>query len=202
VNSKPPTIPFGIVACTFSDNLSRNSCIRQPLTHPAKKPVWLVHLFASTARPNVHHQFAGFSDLSREHEIQNGFQRQEICPQDGFHGFPSLLFYWEVWKRICKPVSMKSGLFLLIIRHVPARLLFFRTVCQSPSCPYFPKTAKKRKSKDRFLAVEIHYPISCFTFNLKSGHQNINLACPIKSTLSRYFPRVVIIGRLGHVHLP
>ena len=27
VNSKPPTIPFGIVACTLSDNLSRNSCI-------------------------------------------------------------------------------------------------------------------------------------------------------------------------------
>ena len=27
VHSKPPTIPFGIDACTFSDNLSRNSCI-------------------------------------------------------------------------------------------------------------------------------------------------------------------------------
>ena len=27
VNSKPPAIPFGIVACTFSDNLSRNSSI-------------------------------------------------------------------------------------------------------------------------------------------------------------------------------
>ena len=27
VNSKPLTIPFGIVACTFADNLSRNSCI-------------------------------------------------------------------------------------------------------------------------------------------------------------------------------
>ena len=27
VNSKPPTRPFGIVACTFSDKLSRNSCI-------------------------------------------------------------------------------------------------------------------------------------------------------------------------------
>ena len=27
VNSKPPTMPFRIVACTFSDNLSRNSCI-------------------------------------------------------------------------------------------------------------------------------------------------------------------------------
>ena len=26
-NSKPPTMPFGIVACTFSDNLSRNSCM-------------------------------------------------------------------------------------------------------------------------------------------------------------------------------
>ena len=25
--SKLPTIPFGIVACTFSDNLSRNSCL-------------------------------------------------------------------------------------------------------------------------------------------------------------------------------
>ena len=27
VNSKPPTIPFGVVACTLSDKLSRNSCI-------------------------------------------------------------------------------------------------------------------------------------------------------------------------------
>ena len=27
VPSKPPTITFGIVACTFSDNLSGNSCI-------------------------------------------------------------------------------------------------------------------------------------------------------------------------------
>ena len=27
VNWKPPTTPFGIVACSFSDNLSRNSCI-------------------------------------------------------------------------------------------------------------------------------------------------------------------------------
>ena len=31
VNSKPPTIPFRIVACTFSDNLSRNSSILQLL---------------------------------------------------------------------------------------------------------------------------------------------------------------------------
>ena len=27
VHSKPPTTPFGIVACTFSDNLARNSCM-------------------------------------------------------------------------------------------------------------------------------------------------------------------------------
>ena len=25
--TKPPTIPFGIVACTFSDNRSQNSCM-------------------------------------------------------------------------------------------------------------------------------------------------------------------------------
>ena len=30
-NSKPPTIPFVIVGCTFSDNLSRNSCIQMLL---------------------------------------------------------------------------------------------------------------------------------------------------------------------------
>ena len=28
-NSKPPTMPFRIVACTFPDNLSRNSCMRE-----------------------------------------------------------------------------------------------------------------------------------------------------------------------------
>ena len=28
--TKSPTIPFGIVACTFSDNLSQNSCIQEP----------------------------------------------------------------------------------------------------------------------------------------------------------------------------
>ena len=31
--TKPPTIPFGIVPCTFSDNLSRNSCILQIKRH-------------------------------------------------------------------------------------------------------------------------------------------------------------------------
>ena len=31
-NSKPPTMPFRIVACTFPDNLSRNSCIFLSLT--------------------------------------------------------------------------------------------------------------------------------------------------------------------------
>ena len=30
VNSRPPTIPFGFVAFTLSDNLSRNSCICLP----------------------------------------------------------------------------------------------------------------------------------------------------------------------------
>ena len=29
--SKPPTIPYGVVTCTFSDNLSGNSCIQNEL---------------------------------------------------------------------------------------------------------------------------------------------------------------------------
>ena len=34
VNSKPPTISIGIVACTFSDNHSRNSCIFKGIIKP------------------------------------------------------------------------------------------------------------------------------------------------------------------------
>ena len=34
MNSKPPTITIGIVACTFSDNLSRNSCIFKGIIKP------------------------------------------------------------------------------------------------------------------------------------------------------------------------
>ena len=47
VNSKPPTIPFGIVMCTISDNISQNSCIwGEPgsacaLFLPKKKTGWL-----------------------------------------------------------------------------------------------------------------------------------------------------------------
>ena len=41
MNSKPPTIPFGIAACTFSDNLFQNSCMRRlskaPLHHSLKR---------------------------------------------------------------------------------------------------------------------------------------------------------------------
>ena len=35
VNSKTPAIPFGIVACTFSDNLSWNSCIQYWVVYAA-----------------------------------------------------------------------------------------------------------------------------------------------------------------------
>ena len=51
VNSKPPTIPFGFVACTFSDNLSPNSCIQisntylpeflNILLYVEANPVWM-----------------------------------------------------------------------------------------------------------------------------------------------------------------
>ena len=50
VNSKPPTIPFGFVACTFSDNLSRNSCIQVMLSIAVKSAsiIWNVTPIAST----------------------------------------------------------------------------------------------------------------------------------------------------------
>ena len=40
--TKPPTIPFGIVACAFSDNLSQNSCIYMSTYWPttAKSTCW------------------------------------------------------------------------------------------------------------------------------------------------------------------
>ena len=38
-NLKPPTMPFRIVACTFPDNLSRNSCICTIITYK------LIHIF-------------------------------------------------------------------------------------------------------------------------------------------------------------
>ena len=41
VNSKPPKIPFGIVAWTFSNNLSRNSCIR-PQIHSVRSVSFFV----------------------------------------------------------------------------------------------------------------------------------------------------------------
>ena len=52
VNSKSPAIPFGIVLCTFSDNLSRNSCVcilinhRCLLSWPQNSPP--AHLFGFT----------------------------------------------------------------------------------------------------------------------------------------------------------
>ena len=46
VHSKPPTIPFRIVACTFSDNLYRNSCIYYSQTRssvPPKNPLMNIY---------------------------------------------------------------------------------------------------------------------------------------------------------------
>ena len=52
VNSKSPAIPFGIVVCTFFDNLSRNSCLCILINHsrllswPQNSPQ--AHLFGFT----------------------------------------------------------------------------------------------------------------------------------------------------------
>ena len=52
VTSKSPTIPFGIVACTFSVNLSRNSCIHRTtliFTHElySSKAAFTIAFFAA-----------------------------------------------------------------------------------------------------------------------------------------------------------
>ena len=44
VKSKPPTITIGIVACTFSDNLSRNSYIPILLIHSTRNVWKTVHV--------------------------------------------------------------------------------------------------------------------------------------------------------------
>ena len=48
-HSKLPTIPFGVVACTFSDNLSRNTCIRNAQGGPLISVFHLVSGFISNS---------------------------------------------------------------------------------------------------------------------------------------------------------
>ena len=67
----------------------------------------------------------------------------------------SLPFDWEIRKRICKTVLVKSGLFSLIMRAC-ARLLFLRTVSFKSLFGFSNRTVK-RKSKNRFLSDEIRF---------------------------------------------
>ena len=50
IKSKPPTIPIGITACNFSDNLSRNSCMRA-----------------------IYHRFDGIFDFIKITKIERAF---------------------------------------------------------------------------------------------------------------------------------
>ena len=54
-------MPFGIVACTFSDNLSRNSCIGTDITQKLKELITLSNLcnfqlFESNVEGNISHR--------------------------------------------------------------------------------------------------------------------------------------------------
>ena len=74
--------------------------------------------------------------------------------KSGFHGFPP---YRSIGKseteRICKTDLVNRGLFLLIMR-ARARPLFLRTD-SFKSLFGFPKRTVNRKSKHRFLSVDI-----------------------------------------------
>ena len=79
----------------------------------------------------------------------------------------SLPFDWEIRKRICKTVLVKSGLFSLIMRAC-VRLLFLTTVSFKSLFGFSNRTVK-RKSKNRFLSVEIRFWISRSIANPRSG---------------------------------
>ena len=62
---KPPTIPFGTVTCTFSDNLSRNSCI----------PLFFQDIFTSDKS----------TSLRKAHN-------KSVCPHTAVRKSPKLIF--------------------------------------------------------------------------------------------------------------
>ena len=68
VNSKLPTIPFGIVACTFSDNLSWNSCISKRIdTCPLTETLRFLLAILKPRHVNIFHTLnhrANTADLS------------------------------------------------------------------------------------------------------------------------------------------
>ena len=96
-----PTIPFGIVACTFSDNLSRNSCIHDLLDcktvsffpwdacgiHTVKNAAWL---YPKIAKPGLRKIFIDYlffqadqSDCTKSVSISNRFaSSEERCNQN------------------------------------------------------------------------------------------------------------------------
>ena len=68
VNSKPPTIPFGIVACTFSDNFFRNSCR------------WAGRLYRLLT-PRAVHSLCAWRDYKRQ-SAQGASLRSEIYEKE------------------------------------------------------------------------------------------------------------------------
>ena len=67
-NSKPPTIPFGIVACTFSDNFFRNSCR------------WAGRLYRLLT-PRAVHSLCAWRDYKRQ-SAQGASLRSEIYEKE------------------------------------------------------------------------------------------------------------------------
>ena len=90
VNSKPPTIPFEIVACTFSDNLSRNSCIQLTANNDLLMMTWkcfimYIHLSNSLLQRS--------NKLSDSHQFLHNWQER------GW--YPSL-----VWQKVPQKLSL------------------------------------------------------------------------------------------------
>ena len=89
VNSKPPTITIGIVARTFSDNLSRNSCIFKGIIKPGGdysqeflvgvcRPVLQILTLCQTKKCHFHTRFQTRPVKSRYPFSDLAF-RQKLC---------------------------------------------------------------------------------------------------------------------------
>lgn len=140
--------------------------IRQPLTHPAN----IYCQQAYTARPKLMcaTSLLDFQIYQENMRSKMDFNAKKSILKMDFMDFLLCCFIGKSEKGL-QTSFQKSGLFLLIIRHVSARLLFYRTVCQSPSCPYFPKTVKKENPRTDFSQLKpiIRFHILLLILDLK-----------------------------------
>ena len=120
---KPPTMPFGIVVCTFSDNFSRNSCMWQSISAlPPLSRLRLVWLkFCLPFSRPFSRDFLAFS-LSRAKEVSYASSR--ICSSVQNKEEPPAHFE----KRLCLFVALQKVIMVLKTPKITLYKNFFAVV--------------------------------------------------------------------------